>query len=591
MELAIPILAMGGLYASSSNNSNKNNKTKEKFSNNSKLINDIPSNYPAVTNKELSRTSVNNYKNPNQRTDKYFENNSQDNNKNHTSYSSNSNYSLTGEPIDSSSFKHNNQVPFFGSKIRGAAPDFNNNETILDNATGSGSQTIKKTEQAPLFKPEDNVQWSSGAPNMNDFMQSRVNQSNRHANFKPWEEQRVAPGLNKGFTTSGEQGYNSSLNSRDSYKPKDVNELRVATNPKTTFSLDHHQGPANYYQKNSLTAKSIGKVEKHLPDTYYENTQDKWFTTTGVEKKPTARSHHQSKTLHQGNDVGFYEGVPVHDGARKGKAPTVYEDPHKCDPAQNTYQVKDRTIGVDPTEADYGVKALKVPKTNRDCNKDYGNNMGYKNTLGALFAPILDVLRPSKKEDVVENINVYGQMNGSTKQSYMKNPYNDLPITHKEMNIVDEFQFTNVQYQHKNSLNVANYQANDNQRDTTTTPYGGIAGGGVASNAQTNYESNYNQINNTTKEKVAVARTNMGNASIFNNHINMSTSCDPAMTINQRDFGPTQSLSKLTPSVDALGHMDKPMCDNTNVGYERLQPDLLDAFKANPYTHSLNSSI
>ncbi len=83
----------------------------------------------------------------------------------------------------------------------------------------------------------------------------------------------------------------------------------------------------------------------------------------------------------------------------------------------------------------------------------------------------------------------------------------------------------------------------------------------------------------------------MGNASIFNNHINMSTSCDPAMTINQRDFGPTQSLSKLTPSVDALGHMDKPMCDNTNVGYERLQPDLLDAFKANPYTHSLNSSI
>ena len=69
----------------------------------------------------------------------------------------------------------------------------------------------------------------------------------------------------------------------------------------------------------------------------------------------------------------------------------------------------------------------------------------------------------------------------------------------------------------------------------------------------------------------------------LNNHINMSTSCDPAMTINQRDFGPTQSISNLTPSIEAMGHMDKPMCDNTNVGYERLQPDLLDAFKANPY--------
>ena len=75
MELAIPILAMGGLYASSSNNSNKNIK-KETFSNKTKLTNEIPANYPNVTNQELSRTSVNNYNNPNQRTDKYFQNNS-----------------------------------------------------------------------------------------------------------------------------------------------------------------------------------------------------------------------------------------------------------------------------------------------------------------------------------------------------------------------------------------------------------------------------------------------------------------------------------------------------------------------------------
>ena len=182
-------------------------------------------------------------------------------------------------------------------------------------------------------------------------------------------------------------------------------------------------------------------------------------------------------------------------------------------------------------------------------------------------------------------------MNGANKQSYMKNPYNELPVTHKEMNIVDEFQYSNIQYQHKNSLNITNHQLNENQRETTTVPYGGIAGGGVASNAQTNYESNYNQINNSTKEKVAVARTNMGNAAIFNNHINMSTSSDPAMTINRRDFGPTRALSNLTPSVDTFGHVDTPMCDNTNIGYERLQPDLLDAFKANPYTHSLSSTV
>ena len=86
-------------------------------------------------------------------------------------------------------------VPFFGSKIRGASNDHNTSEQILDAKQGQGSYYISKSEKAPLFQPQYNIHSVYGAPNMSDFLQSRVNPGMRMANVKPFEEQRVAPGL------------------------------------------------------------------------------------------------------------------------------------------------------------------------------------------------------------------------------------------------------------------------------------------------------------------------------------------------------------------------------------------------------------
>ena len=127
-------------------------------------------------------------------------------------------------------------VPFFGGRVRGATADANVRESTLDNMVGAGSQMISKQERGPLFKPHQDMQYAHGAPNMSDFYQSRVNPSLRMANIKPWEEQKVAPGLNMGYTTTGTKaGFNSGLEARDTYLPKTVNELRVDTNPKMTL--------------------------------------------------------------------------------------------------------------------------------------------------------------------------------------------------------------------------------------------------------------------------------------------------------------------------------------------------------------------
>ena len=115
-------------------------------------------------------------------------------------------YTLSGDYLDSKEFKHNNMVPFNGGKIRGNTYDMNLSETILDNMVGSGTNVIKKIEQAPLFKPEDNMTYPNGTPNSSDFFQSRVNPGMRNSNNKPFESQRVAPGLNQGYTTQGSGG-------------------------------------------------------------------------------------------------------------------------------------------------------------------------------------------------------------------------------------------------------------------------------------------------------------------------------------------------------------------------------------------------
>ena len=274
MELAIPLIALGGMYVISNQNQNQNqnregltkrsNMTKENFNNmgirtnlqtsniesnfNNYLPNTNipPQNYPIMNNKELVDT-VQEYPNPNVATDKYFNQNEYEQKQRAGVPVSNNIqqvYSLTGDYLSSTEFKHNNMVPFNGGKPKGQIYNNNNAETILDNYVGNGSQVIKKIEQAPLFKPQENVQWTYGTPDMSDFFQSRQNPVNRNNMVKPFESIRVGPGLDKGYTADGSHGFNAGMEARDKWLPKTVDELRISTNPKQEYDLNGLQGPA-----------------------------------------------------------------------------------------------------------------------------------------------------------------------------------------------------------------------------------------------------------------------------------------------------------------------------------------------------------
>ena len=433
MELAIPLIALGGMYVISNQSSQnseplKKEMRRENFGNMGKKSNYLPNtdippqNFPVANLNQLVNT-VQEYPNPNIATDKYFNQNVYENKVNQgkmVGQNPQQIYSITGNYLNSEQFKHNNMVPFNGGKIKGYTYDMNIAETVLDNMNGSGSQVIKKIEQAPLFKPEDNVQWAYGAPNQSDFYQSRVNPGMLNNNVKPFDSENVGPGLNQGFTTSGSGGFNSGMESRDSWLPKTVDQLRVNTNPKLEYELTNHEGPANALIKN---LGLIGRVEKQTPDTFFINTQDRWLTTTGAEKAERLRPIEELGVIRRNDVLSDYKGPAGNSDRQAGQVPSAYEPAKK-------HQMPSKDV---PHSSAAGRGPITDGENFLRSHTNYANNRstikqpdtlrsGFGGAIGAVIAPLMDILRPSRKEETTNNVRIYGEVKGAVSQSYVINP-------------------------------------------------------------------------------------------------------------------------------------------------------------------------
>ena len=436
MEIAIPILALGGLFIINKEQKKTKKMTLnslENFENMGKPANYLPNtsvisqNYPVENKKEMS-DNVNKYENPNTATDKYFNQNIYEL-KNNLGINNSQNipeiYSLSGNYLNSSQFKHNNMKPFYGSKIKGNLYHANMSESILDNMVGSGSQTIKKIEQAPLFKPESNMQYNNGTPNMSDFYQSRVVPAMKNSMVKPFESVNVAPGLNLGYGSEGSNGFNSGMEARDKWLPKTVDELRVATNPKQEYSLEGLEGPAiNDIKK----LGSIGKVQKYTPDGFFINTQDRWLTTTGVEKAGQLLPKQEvSENTNRNQLLSEYQGVAG--GEKNGSYNMGYYEQSTRPELQPNDVGPSSSVGLGPLENMNNLACFNNYKNNRSENNQPDTfRSGFSQAIGSVIAPIMDIMRPTKKAENCNGVVKYGVMQSGVSNNYVINP-NDITKT------------------------------------------------------------------------------------------------------------------------------------------------------------------
>jgi hypothetical protein len=595
MEIALATLGLGSLYILSnkddSEEGNSSNKLRENYSNMGKNQNQLPNvekipiNYPVKNSKEV-QSNLNYYSNANAATDKYvdevkFAQNIKKGLDNSTIAQISS---LSGNQMKTDDFKHNNMVPFFGAKLP-RQPEFSNN-SVLDNMQGSGTEFISKSEQAPLFKPEENMHWAHGAPNMTEFYESRVNPGMKMSNIKPWEEEKVGPGLNKGFSANGSNGFNSGMEARDTWLPYNVDQLRTKNNPKVTYGLGGHEGPAI----NKVTNLGIeGKVEKYLPDTYYINGPDRYFTTTGLEKAQTSRPVEIDRYTNRAEAKQEYFGTG-------GDKPSG-----SVNQAPRNYQASTRNqLGPVPTshshargqnsanENDYGKLGHSVNTNNRATTKHEVNSGGVSGLFKAAIAPFMDILRTTRKENVIGNLRPTGDISMPVSNGYVINPADRTKTTTKETTQYAPMDYSNIARNKDTGYTVNPQQAMFNQRDTTTDyQYMGNSGNtNATSNAQT-YDAAYNAHTNATKEKINIARTNVGNTSQLNNNVNVAINKVDNDRNNNRSYFPSNAPLNI-PSMETYGQYNsQPSLKNQMT--ERIEPSILQAFKENPFTQSLHS--
>lgn len=598
MELAIPGIALGLMYIMKGQ-SNNSSEQEESFANQNALPNtDIPNrNYPdeyPVRNEELDRTSalstVNQFENGGSvYTDKYFNANlvaaREQGTNEQTEF-----YSLTGEKVGGSYFSHNNMVPFFGAKMRtqGAGP--NSNEGILDNYVGNGSQTITKKEQAPLFAPNDNQNWATGAPNMNDFYQSRVNNSMRMANTKPFEEQRVAPGLGLGYTNDGAHGFNSGMMARESWMPKTADEMRVATNQKSSgHVLLGHEGPAYSSIKNIATQDQMGIMEKNRPDQSFELGQDRWFTTTGAVKGEMLHSMPIDRHVTRPETAVSYSGAA---GSQNSATyvPGEYMPSHNVELGAVPIAGANANGRNHATDADYGIKSKKAYPNNRTSNTQNGYFGMVGSSIGAVVAPLLDALRPSRKQNVIGNLRPYQNPGTTVPSSYIFNPA-DRPSTTIRETTENSKNHLNVNAnQFGGAYKMVQPQAYETNREDTSIEYMGGAGAGDGTRQMTSYESGYNQRNNDIKSSTIDGYMVKGNMNMLNSNINMREKTRDDSLRNNRAV--TGTMPYQSPDVGNMGRLAGGANSlYANINMDRNTSDIMDTLKQNPYVVNYKNAL
>lgn len=610
MEIAIPLLAIGGLYVAS-NQSKKNiqSNTTENFQTNKNRRNgwgvnsgtdlpntDVPDrNYPTqypiedpIKDLTSKLSTVNKYDGDSAYTDKYF--NPEKNGAVVASYAplndqsigrSASTYtSLSGEQVNQDYFRHSNMVPFFGGNIRSRNVDANVNESVLDNYVGTGSQTILKKEQAPLFAPGENYQWANGAPNTTDFMRSRVNPSQRMANVKPFEEERVAPGIGLGYGNEGSGGYNSGMLARDLWSEKNVDQLRVLTNPKAGGNMIlGYEGPAIH----NVTARGeLGVQEKYRPDTAFEMGQDRYLTTTGAVKGNSIRPEQIDRHTTRTDTTSSYAGVARSQRANANLVEGEYMPTHRIQLGTKPVGSAGAVGKGGASTYDFGANGMRAYPNQRSTTRrdDYFGAIG--GAFGAAVAPLLDAIRPSRKENTIGTLRPYQNPKSRVEASYMFNPEDRPAPTIRDLTRSDGI-YSNINAgQRGGAYDITPQQLLAQARETTNVAYTGSSSAGVRNRMPTSQDAAYNQRNNDIKSATIDGRMVPGSMAIYSGDISMSGRAKDDMLKNTRPLGPDGP--KNIGSLYNFGEIQKqPTQLDSGIQLDRTNPNILSALSGNPY--------
>ena len=507
---------------------------------------------------------------------------------------------LTGERINSTDFKHNNMVPFFGGRVRQNVAA-QTNSGILDTFTGSGITQITKKEIEPMF---DTARAPYGNPygmeDQTDFIQSRINDPRSRAGERPFEPVRVAPGVNEGFAATGKGGFQQfEVNQYMIDNIRRTDDLRTSDNPKETYNQP--VVPGQHFI--GMAAQEAGEVRKYRPDKFYiDDTGARLFVTTGDVIKETTRPiqvlKHTTRPETNSDAVGPATSQEFGESYVTGsyRAPMVqqYGGAGYRNADMTTYTTSD----TDAPENDYGRSGYEVRPNERNATSE--RTMGLNLVpaeAGALTIHYDDPNRPTRRQETVGNIRQTGTPVGYAQGAPAITVWdpNDIARTTVREGTINRNWLGQAAPGADGATRLKVYDPEDIARPTQKSQLTNKSEYYGPSNSVnkdfTSHDAAYNMRLNPSKQEIALGRDPMhgngGSLAVFDGSINQTAKKIDADSVNDRANAVNRVVG-MTTGVGDIGQVRPRVPLKLDVSRQRNTNDIVAAVNSNPLMASQN---
>jgi len=245
---------------------------------------------------------------------------------------------------------------------------------------------------------------------------------------------------------------------------------------------------------------------------------------------------------------------------------------------------------------DYGAKSQFAYPNNRSSNAQPAGGVGKADGyfgvvgsgIGAAVAPLLDILRPSRKENSIGNLRPYQNAKPAVASSYVYNP-RDAPAPTMRETTEKSLNHWNINAgQRGGAYETTAHQPIINERNTTTD-YMYIGGGSAGERGRQPrpYDSEYNQRNSDVKASLisSTGYTPAGKIDTLNASINMKAKPKDVILQNNRAVAP--AMPSQIPTYYSGGSVSAKNGLYSTIQLDRNGADVLTSLNSNPYALSI----
>lgn len=507
-------------------------------------------------------------------------------------------------------YGHNNMEPFFGSSIKQNLDPYAN-RSRLEAFTGT-EPVFKHKKEAKRFFPLERNPYVNGIPVQKNRELDRYKPALDKNNVIPFEQIKVAPGLNKEMSDP-----TSNIGFHETYRPryKTVNELRV--NPKLSYR-GRTAGEKFYTAPGREMEKPV--ISRQPVDVSYSMfDEDKGSSSTGKARgavhNALAGTGGKQQVLDQKSivlklaerDQYGHRIAPLHghgDGshtARKQKTGLfdTAKQTTKTTTEYNVYQRINPSAGDNDKQGSWQpfdeAKHITKESTEKNPYERINPGAGDNNKKGIAYDSEKWKAKNTIKQQTENNI--YSHINAAQQGSDKHKVYD--PENWKARTTIRET--TGDRYyapivaasnRPQGVTHIFDGAKTTIKEQTYVEDYMGIHGNGDGANNQTSRENMYNAEINALKELTLPGRmpTQQGVKVIPDkNRYNIEIKKQQFDTYDKtkritKTWNPTKSLQPEQTT-------QKPRYCDTDLLKDRINPYVVESFTKNPYTQSLQSFI